>query len=140
MAKRGLLKTGAGMIPIPPKIQFGLEGKLEQKAIASMNAFNSMIVRKLNGRLSLGDGSQSSLTGNTFGQYVEFVTPGVANTQFQIDHGLRKDVITRWIARQNKAAHLYDVNLSGWGSKSVYFKCDTASALFKVALFADPDS
>ena len=140
MAQRDLLKRGAGTIATPPKISIGFEGKLEEKAIAAMNSFNATIVRKLNGRLSFGDGAQSSLTGNFFGQFVEFTTPSSANTTFRIDHGLHKAVILRLIMRQDAAAHLYDVDLGSWGARYVYFRCDIASVLFKVALFSDPDS
>ncbi len=140
MSVRTLRKTGAGTIKIPPKIQLGLEGELEKKAVALMNEFNARLVRKLNGRLSFGDGSQSSLVGNFYGQFIEFTTPSGADTQFQIDHGLRKSVILRLVMRQDKAGSLYDSNLGGWGPRSVYFKCDVGSVLFKVALFADPDS
>jgi hypothetical protein len=140
VATRSLQLTGAGTISSPPKIKLGFEGTLEDKAVAALNEFNAVVARKLNGGLSFGDGSQSSRTGNIYGQWVEFITPDPGGTQFTIDHGLRKNIIGRLIMRQNKAGQLYDVNLGGWGPTKVYFMCDTASVLMKVALLCDPDS
>ena len=140
MATLDLIKTGAGTVPKPVKIVLGKEGNLSAQVIASINAFQTALVRKINGRLSFGDAAQSSRAGNFFGQYREFTTPGTPNEQFTVDHGLKKVVVGRFVVRQDKAAHLYDVNLGGWGDNSVYFKCDIASVLFKVLLLADPGS
>jgi len=138
LSTRSLIKTGAGQHPKPVKVNTGAEGNITERAVATLNNFMLGIVRKLNGKLSLGDGSQSSLTGNLYGQYIEFTTPSTPDEQFQVDHGLGKAPAARIIVRQNKAAHLYDSNLGGWGDNSIYLKCDVASVLFKIALFADP--
>lgn len=140
MANPKLYKTGSGTIPMPMKIQKGKEGDLSDLVIGAINSFNGALVKKINGRISFGDGSQSSLAGNIFGQFREFKTPSSANTEFRVDHGLHKHVFGRIVVRQNKAAHLYDSNNSGWGDSSVYFKCDVASTTFKVLLLADIDS
>jgi len=108
--------------------------------VRAINAFQHAIVQKINGRLSFGDASQSSLAGNIYGQYREFTTPSSANTQFQVDHSLGKVVVARLVVRQNKAGELYDVNLTGWGDNAVYFMSSGTTVLYKVLLLSDPDS
>lgn len=140
MANRSLIKTGAGAMAKPVKIVPPPDGKPSPEMFLALNGFMENITRKLNGFLSFGDGSQSSQAGNIFGQYVEFTTDATPDTQMQIDHGLGKPVIARIVVRQDIAGQLYDANLGGWGSSSVYFKCDTASVLMKVLLLADPST
>jgi hypothetical protein len=143
MSTRNLLKTGAGLMRPSQKITKGQEedsAKRFNRAISGLNSFMRDITRKINGRLSFGDASQSSSGGNIYGQWIEFITPGTPDLQFKVDHGLQKNVVARIVMRQDKAAHLYDSNLGGWGDDAVYFKCDVASVLFKVFLLADPDS
>jgi hypothetical protein len=124
------------MLGQPVVIVIGDDGNLTEQAVLAMNSNVLSIVRKLNGHLSLGDGSQSSLTGNLYGQWIEFTTPSAPNTEFAVDHGLGFTPFARFVGRQDTAGHLYDSNLYGWGPTTVYFKCDTASVLMKVALFA----
>jgi len=138
VSNRKLIKTGAGKMAKAAKIVPPQDGRIESVAVLTINSFMDNVIRKLNGFLSFGDGSQSSSAGNIYGQYIEFTTPSAINTEFQVDHGLNKSVFARLIVRQDAAAHLYDSNLGGWGANSVYFKCDTASVLFKILLLADP--
>ena len=140
MANPTLLKTGSGTIPTPLKIQPSKDGTLSDRVINAINSFQQAVTNKINGRITFGDGSQSSLAGNLYGQYREFTTPGTPDTTFQVDHALGKNVVGRIVVRQDAAAHLYDANLGGWGDDAVYFRCDTASVLFKVLLFADIES
>lgn len=137
LANRRLIKTGAGAMAKPAKIVIEPGKPIDPAVVLTLNSFMENVTRKLNGFLSLGDASQSSHSGNIFGQYVEFKTPS-ADVQFQVDHGLGKPVVARIIVRQDKAGHLYDSNLGGWGPRSVYLKCDVASVLMKVLLLADP--
>jgi hypothetical protein len=136
MAERNLLKTGAGMLGQPVRIVIGKDGQLNEQTIVVVNSNIEQLYRKINGHLSFGDGSQSSLTGNVYGQWIEFTTPSNPDEQFQVDHGLGVTPFARFVARQDAAGHLYDSNIFGWGPTRVYFKCDTASVLMKIALFA----
>jgi hypothetical protein len=124
------------MLGQPVRIVIGKDGNLTEQAILVMNSNITEIYRKVNGHLSLGDGSQSSLTGNVYGQWIEFTTPSAPDTEFAVDHGLSFTPFARFVARQDAAGHLYDSNIFGWGPTTVYFKCDTASVLMKIALFA----
>jgi hypothetical protein len=137
MANRRLLQTGAGMVGRPSRIVLDRKGNFQTQAINSINAFMDSLTGKINGLLSFGDGAQSSLSGNIYGQYVEFTTP-TAGTQFAVDHGLSGTPFARLVVRQDAAGQLYDVNLGGWGDETVYFKCDATGILMKILLLANP--
>jgi hypothetical protein len=134
MSLRTLKKVTTGKIVQPTHISLD-KGELGHQTVHVLNTFMDAITKKINGHMSLGDGSQSSWSGNLYGQYIEFITPDPADTQFQVDHGLGQSPVGRIVVRQNKAGQLYDVNLGGWGDNSVYFKCDVASVLMKILLY-----
>lgn len=133
MALRNLLKTSTGKILQPPRLTLE-EGKLTSKTVEALYRFLVTLTRKINGHLSLGDGTQSSWTGNSYGQWIEFYTPA-KDTQIRVDHGLGRTPVGRKVVAQDKAGSLYDSNKGGWGDNAVYFKCDVANVTFKIELF-----
>jgi hypothetical protein len=134
MARRQLVKTGTGLLTAPIRIVIGDEGNLTDQAIVAINNNMDEAYRKINGQLTFGDGSQSSWAGNFFGQWIEFLTPSVADTEFAVDHGLGYTPVGRIVMRQDAAGQLYDSNIFGWGSDTVYFKCDVGDVLMKILL------
>lgn len=133
MVDRIRLANGEGMLGKPNPIK-SADGKLTETAAAYLSGVLQGIVDKLNGKISFGNGEQSTQSGNIDGQWITFVTPAVADTQFEVPHGLGRLPVGRDIKRQDKAGTLYDSNPGGWGPKSVFFKCSVASVKFNIVL------
>ena len=125
--------ASTGLPKIPPLKSE--EGKVTDVVLGIITSALRAIVLLLNGRVSMGDGAQSSWSGNMNGQYREFTTTGVADTQMTIDHGLGRVPIGFIPINNNKAYCLYNDEPYGWNEDYITLKCDTSSVLVKIWLF-----
>jgi hypothetical protein len=116
-AARDRTITGVGWLPYAP------------------NTLESL-AQRFNGLISLGDGSNFGWAGNLDGQTLTFTTPAVANTVFEIPHGLGR-IPTGWLeVYRDRAAQLYDgSNKLSWTEGSIFWACNTASAVITVIVF-----
>jgi hypothetical protein len=135
MAENKRIRAGSGMIADPPRVRLGDKGELTAFLLSQLNDTLRDVVNSLNGRLSLGDGVQSSWAGNLDGQWIELVTPGVADSEFAVPHGLGKVPSGYLVVRKDQAAHLYDSNVGGWSEDTIYLKCDVVSVTFSIIVF-----
>lgn len=58
-------------------------------------------------------------------------TPGVANTEFSVSHGLGRVPFGFIVVNQNLAAHFFK-STSAWTSTNIFLKCDGISVAFTV--------
>lgn len=133
MARRDRIPNGVGMVGAPPLLQLS-DGEVTDELISILTLFQQSIVRKLNGRLSWGNGDHATQSGNIDGQWVEVVTPSVANTEFVVPHGLGRVPSGYLVMRRSQVAELYDSNIGGWNDRNIYLKCDTGDATIRFVL------
>jgi len=131
MAIRERVERGDGYLPEPQSIR-APEGKLTPQAVEYLNSMIAAIVHLVNGNLTFGDGTASSGTGNFYGQWIDLVTPSVANTEFVVPHGLKRLVVAVEVGIQDKAAIMYASNRGSWTRDKILLKCDTASVPLKL--------
>ena len=108
---------------------------LSNSAILNLYGTVRSIISLLNGKLRRGDGSQSSRTGNLFGQYIEWTFPSTPDVQVEIPHGLGRTPAGYNIVRKDRAGIVYDSNTGGWGPELFYLKCDEASLTCTIEVF-----
>lgn len=118
--------------PLP--IENDKDGKLTTQSVGAINAFMKAVITALNGNVSFGDGAQSERTGNIDGQTIIVKTPGVADTEFIVPHGLARIPIGRIVMGQDIAGQLYDSNRRNWGADQIFLKCNAASVTFFLAV------
>lgn len=125
MAKSKRIFTGIGMLPdLPPVLPN--EGKLTDIQVANITDSIRNIIRAINGKLTFGNGLQSSQSGNIDGQTKE-VTFTNANTDYEVPHGLGRVPI---------GVVVLDVNVDGavvrggsrgsWSDSRIFVRCNTA--------------
>jgi hypothetical protein len=134
MADRRRLSTTAGQLAHPEPIEIDHDRNLTPQSVGALNAFMQAYAAGFNGKVSLGDGRQSSQSGNIDGQTIVVLTPATPDEEFQVPHGLARAPIGRIVLSQDLPAHLYDSNRGGWGVRQVFFKCDVASVTFTLVL------
>ena len=125
MALRVRLATQSGRIAQPTPIQVR-EGKITADAVASINGFQALLVTALNGLISLGDGTQSAWAGNIDGQLIEY-TFALADTEYEIPHGLGRVPWGTFIAAQDRAGSIYTSSRGSWSNEKLMLKASAAN-------------
>jgi hypothetical protein len=120
----------------PGPIRLAEDGKIGVEAITQLNSLIAAIAKRLNQGLSLGSGDQATQTGNIFGQWIEVTsTPSVADTEFQLPHGLGRTPVGYFVAKRDKAGTLYVSSAGSWNRDVVYFKDSGAAVLLLIMIF-----
>lgn len=90
----------------------------------------------LQGRIRLGDGGDGTSGENIAGQFQEFTSDAVADTQFTVAHTIGSIPVGYIVLWQNIAGTLYQGPSTGtaWTDSNIYLKCNVASVTFKVFL------
>lgn len=122
------IETGAGVIPKITATR-AKDQSTTTSAIASLFSAINTIIDVLNGRLSFGDGTSYSRTGNFDGQEIEYTTPSGANTEFAVRHDLGRIPVRVEVVRKDRAADVYDSSPGSWTREVIYLKCNVASAV-----------
>ena len=138
MADRKLVETGEGLMGTPARLTPEATQDVPAaitKLISNLSAQILSVVSKINGGLSLGDGSQSSRTGNLNGQWIEWKFSATPDSEEKIPHSLGRVPVGYEICRRDRACIVYDANTGGWGVDKFYLSCNTASALVKFRVY-----
>lgn len=125
--------TGVGMLPDLPPIQ-SVDGKLTDLQVTSIVEGQRALVRAVNGKLSLGDGTNSSQSGNIDGHTKE-VTFTSANTDYEVPHGLGRVPIGIVVLDVNAdGAVVRGGSRGSWSPTRLFVRCNVAgtTALFVV--------
>lgn len=118
-------RTGTGSIPDMPPITLS-EGKLTDQQAAYMTDSIRLLIRTINGGISFGDGSNSSLSGNIDGQTKEVYFPD-ANTDVEVPHGLGRAPIGIITLDVNVDGAVVRGNLRGdWNATRLFLRCSQA--------------
>lgn len=122
----------------------GLEGAVGFRApggtvaldvLRSMHQVLARVVDLLAGRLSLGSAVHGTHSGRIDGQWLETVTPAVADTTFPVPHDLGRVPVAYFVGGVSAACSLYEATDRVWNdTNQVWFRCDTASVTVRILL------
>jgi hypothetical protein len=113
-------RTGVGHIDDPGPIQT-TEGKLTEQSAAALSSFVQQVVETLNGNLSLGDETKSSLAGNFSVQRIEHFFK-TADAEEEIPHSLGRKPVGFWPVLKDEYADFKVSNFGGWGDGRLFLK------------------
>jgi len=111
------------------------DGKLTGILSGALTQAIKALIRKMNGLISLGSGITGHRAGNMDAQFIDILTPSVADTEFVVPHGLNRLVTGYLIVRRDKSVGIYDSNFGSWNANTVFLKADAVSASIKLMLF-----
>jgi len=138
MAKRTIIEDGLGSVGeiAAPTLH---EGEVTQATlisiVADMLAVLRAVTQRLNGQLSRGSGITGHRTGNFHGQYIDVLTPSVADTEFSVPHGLGRLAIGIDVAQQDKAGSIYTSSIGSWSEEILFLKASAASMSLKLQVY-----
>jgi hypothetical protein len=119
-----------------PPIDISGDGRVTKATVAAINDGFSRIISKINGAISLGDGVNGSWMGNVDGNWLEILTPSVADTEFIVLHDLGR-VPTGWLGpvRKDKFVDIHDSRPGSWTESVMYLKASVGSATILIGVF-----
>lgn len=133
MAKSKRIFTGVGMLPdLPPVVPS--QGKMTDTQIAYITDSIRNLIRAMNGRVTFGDGSNSSQAGNIDGHTKE-VTFTNADTDYEVPHGLDRVPVGIIVLDVNTdGAVVRGGSRGSWSPTRLFVRCNVAgtTALFVV--------
>jgi hypothetical protein len=135
VAQNRRVYNGIGMIGLPSPLARDAEGKIPESEIVSLSSHIESMTRKLNGLLSLGDGSDRTQAGNLDAQWITLVTPASPGTEFEVWHGLQRVAIGYLVGRKTAACDVYDSNVGSWTDSLMLLKATAGSATINLLVF-----
>lgn len=136
MAKRTIIEDGLGCIgDVPPITLDKKTGMISAETALMLSNTLRDFVSAYNGGISLGSGITAHRAGNLDAQYVDVLTPGVANTEFVVPHGLGRIAIGYDVVRKDRAADVYDSSTGSWTDELMYLRCSVASATVRLRIY-----
>jgi len=116
-----------GLIAPPPQVRLGDDGKVSVASIVSLNQTLASIIRHINSGLSVGAAGAGTQVGNFRNQWLVFLSPGTANVEFELPHGLGRAPIgfTTWFV--DAAAVIYASRYGSWNKERILLKVNVAS-------------
>jgi len=111
------------------------DGKLTGILVSALVQAVRNIIQILNRGISLGSGATGYQAGNLDAQYVDMITPGVADTEFEVPHQLGRVPIGYEPVRQDRAVSIYDSNSGSWNDSRLFLKANVASASIKLRVY-----
>lgn len=133
MAIRVRKENGVGMLAVPDFLRVD-DGKITARAAVQFSSDQRDIIRKLNGRISFGNGEQSSQSGNIDGQWIEIVFPATPDEEVTVPHGLGRLPCGYIVMLKDRAADVYVSRFGSWGKDTMYLKCNVASATISLVV------
>lgn len=126
---RVLIDKGLGYLSTPQPLQL-VEGKLTEASAQYLYGLLLGLTKAINGNLTIGDGSSGSKSGNLFGQFIEVVTPSVAQTEFAVDHALGRIPVAFLVVMTDTANGMrtFASSKGSWTDSRIYLKNAVASA------------
>lgn len=133
MAKSTRIFNGVGMLPdLPPVVS--TDGKMTDTQVAYIVDAIRNLLRTINGKLRLGDGTHSSQPGNLDGHTKE-VTFVTANADYEVPHDLGRVPIGLMVLDVNQdGAVVRGGSRGSWNPTRIFVRCNVANttALFIV--------
>jgi len=111
------------------------DGQLTGSVASAITQAVRALMRRLNNGLSLGNGVSGYQAGNLDAQYIDVLTPGVADTAIEVPHDLGRVPIGYEVVRRDKAAVVYDADAGSWNERRFYVKANVASVTVKLRVY-----
>lgn len=127
-------KTGSGWLGQLEPLQLD-KGKVPETLISTLYNRVKGLLEAFNGQISLGDGTVYGWCGNLDAQEIEVVSDPVANTEFEVPHGLGRLPIGYDVTRRSSAGVIYDNGNGNWGVDKIHLRCSAAAMTFRLRLF-----
>ena len=125
MAKSTRIFNGVGMMPDSPPAR-SRDGKLTDQQIAYILDSIRSIIATINGRLSFGNGVNSTQSGNIDGQVKEVIFVS-ANTDYEVPHGLGRVPVGIIVINTNADGAVVRGSSHGsWGLTRLFVRCNVA--------------
>jgi hypothetical protein len=125
MAISARKRTGVGTLADMPPVTLS-EGKLTDQQAAYITDSIRGLIRAFNGRITFGDGSNSSWSGNIDGHTKEVYFP-VANTDVEVPHGLSRVPVGIIVLDVNVDGAVVRGNIRGdWNATRLFLRCSQA--------------
>lgn len=93
------------------------------------------LITKVNGRISLGNGTPGYKAGNLDAAYWDVLTPGVADTEFIVRHDLGRVPVGYQVVRADRSVNIYDSSYGSWTETLMFLKASVASASVKLLIW-----
>jgi hypothetical protein len=126
MARSKRVFTGVGMLPDLPAVSVSEGQSLTPIQVTFITDTIRNLLRAFNGLISLGDGSNSSQSGNIDGHTKE-VTFVSANTDYEVPHGLGRVPIGLIVLDVNADGAVVRGGSQGsWSVDRIFTRCNVA--------------
>lgn len=135
MAENKRVFNGYGMIALPTPLRTDADGSIPDGELITLNQYLESLARKMNGKVSLGNGDDRSQSGNLDGQWITLVTPSGANTEFEVWHGLGRVAIGYLIGRKTAACDVYDSSIGSWTDSLMLLKATGSSVTINLFVY-----
>lgn len=110
------------------------DGKISDADLVLLASAVQELLTRFNGRVGHGSG-QHGHSGNLDEQFLEYVAPGVANTAFEIPHGLGRIPIGAEVASIDREGVLYADDEGSWTPQRIRLKCSAADARIRIRVY-----
>lgn len=128
MARSERIRTGIGMVADLPPVAIASDGKLTDTQVSYIFDKLRVLIQAVNGRLTFGDGQQSSQSGNIDGHTKEVVFTN-ANTDYEVPHGLGRVPIGIIVLDVNAdGAVVRGGSRGSWSPERIFVRCNVAGA------------
>jgi hypothetical protein len=130
-----IIEDGAGFVEEIPPFKEGRDGSPPPQFFRRLSDVIIKIIRRFNGRISLGTGVTGHRAGNLDAQTIDYVTPATPDEEFAVNHGLKRTPVGVDVISRDAAGVVYDSRRGSWTSAVLYLKCDTASVTIKLRVY-----
>lgn len=129
---RTRLEDGSGTVGAVPTLQLDKKGNVSVSLFNTVISILASLANAINGRLSLGSGVTGFRSGNIDGQWIDLLTPAVADTEFIVPHGLGRVPVGVWPMLQDADGFLKASSTGSWDETVLYLKCSGSSVTMKI--------
>jgi hypothetical protein len=119
-------------VPWPVDMRVGQ--KATDALISAIIGTQKTIVEKVNRQISLGTGRDFERLGNVDAQVRIITAPAVAETEFEIRHGLGRLPCFFFVLYKSGYCDVKASRSESWTTEVIYLKCNTASVALTIAV------
>lgn len=120
---------------ITKDVTFNEKGNTDSQ-VRRLDANLTKVFQSLQSRVRFGNGTDSQFGENMAGQFKQFTSNAIRNTENTIAHGLGKIPLGITIIWQSSVGQLYGnplgTNVTAWTDTQIFLKCDYDSVEFLI--------
>lgn len=112
-----------------------VSGQPEASSLQVVYEMVAKILQKLNGRIFLGTGQNGFRSGDLDAQNYNCISPGTANVEFAVPHGLARTPIGFDVIFRDTAGVVYASRAGSWSDTIIFLKCSVATTTLKLRVY-----